>query len=287
MSFSAGAIFLLRLQIQTTMYLIKELFYKFVVLCLDIYNSFEKFIIDYAEGFFEALLNGILRKGGITVNGPKPYDPQVTRKKEFYSRVIQNATLGLGEGYMEQLWDVEDLEAFAYQGLKHNLTRFYLGPVNRITNYLLFKAINLQTKERSFEVADKHYDLGNDLFTSFLDPTMSYSCGYWRNASNLHEAQIAKLDLIGRKLMLQPGMKVLDIGCGWGGLAKHLAENFGVEVVGCTISKEQAALASERCQGLPVEILVSDYRDINEKFDRIVSVGKSEILLRFYNYESR
>jgi cyclopropane-fatty-acyl-phospholipid synthase len=105
---------------------------------------------------------------------------------------------------------------------------------------------------------------------------MSYSCGYWKNAENLHQAQIAKMELIGKKLKLKPGMKVLDIGCGWGGLCKYLAENFGVEVVGCTISVEQGQLAREACAGLPVEIRLSDYRDIDEKFDRIVSVGMFE-----------
>lgn len=109
---------------------------------------------------------------------------------------------------------------------------------------------------------------------------MSYSCAYWKDLEeipeNLHKAQLAKLELIGQKLKLKKGMRVLDIGCGWGGLAKYLAENFGVEVVGCTISVEQGKLAREKCEGLPVEILLSDYRDINEQFDRIVSVGMFE-----------
>lgn len=258
------------------MSIISDAFYSVLVLCINVYKYLEKCAIDLAEDFVEQLLNKIFAKGGIVLNGPKSYDPQIKNKKEFYTRVVSNATLGLGEGYMERIWDVEDLEEFAYQGLKANLAKEYLGPVNRMTNYLLFKAINLQTKQRAWEVGEKHYDLGNELFESFLDPTMSYSCGYWRNASNLHEAQLAKMDLIGKKLKLEPGMKVLDIGCGWGGLAKHLAENFGVEVVGCTISVEQGKLAKERCEGLPVEILLSDYRDINEKFDRIVSVGMFE-----------
>ncbi len=118
--------------------------------------------------------------------------------------------------------------------------------------------------------------LGNDLFESFLDPTMNYSCGYWKNAKTLHEAQINKMDLIGKKLKLKPGMKVLDIGCGWGALCKYLAENYGVSVVGCTISVEQAKIARDRCADLPVEIRLQDYRDLDEQFDRIVSVGMFE-----------
>lgn len=105
---------------------------------------------------------------------------------------------------------------------------------------------------------------------------MNYSCGYWKNAKNLDEAQINKMELIAQKLKLEPGMKVLDIGCGWGGLAKYLAENYQVKVVGCTISVEQGKIAQDRCEGLPVQIVLSDYRDLNEKFDRIVSVGMFE-----------
>jgi len=105
---------------------------------------------------------------------------------------------------------------------------------------------------------------------------MSYSCGYWKNAKTLTEAQTAKLDLIAEKLKLREGMKVLDIGCGWGGLAHHLASKYGVTVVGVTIGKEGAAYARKFCAGLPVEIRVQDYRTLNEKFDRIVSVGMFE-----------
>lgn len=102
---------------------------------------------------------------------------------------------------------------------------------------------------------------------------MNYSCGYWKTAKTLAEAQTDKMDLIANKLMLKPGMKVLDIGCGWGGLCKHLAENYGVSMVGITVSEEGAKFARDRCSKLPVDIRLMDYRDLNEEFDRIVSVG--------------
>lgn len=105
---------------------------------------------------------------------------------------------------------------------------------------------------------------------------MNYTCGYWKDVVTLEEAQIAKLDLTCRKLLLEPGMRLLDIGCGWGGLAKYAAENYGVKVVGITISKQQYELATERCKNLPVEIRFQDYRDVNEKFDRIASLGMFE-----------
>jgi cyclopropane-fatty-acyl-phospholipid synthase len=109
-----------------------------------------------------------------------------------------------------------------------------------------------------------------------LDPTMTYSCGYWKNAKTLEEAQIAKYDLIARKLGLKKGMRVLDIGCGWGGFSKHVASNYGVEVIAITLSENQATLAREVCAGLNVEVRVQDYRDINEKFDRVVEIGMFE-----------
>lgn len=143
--------------------------------------------------------------------------------------------------------------------------------------FLKSKLVNLAPKSKAFIVGEEHYDLGNNLFQVMLDPeTMSYSCGYWRHAKTLDEAQVAKLDLICRKLRLVSGQKVLDIGCGWGGFAHHATVNYGVEVVGLTVSKEQAIFARERCKGLPIEIRLQDYRDINEQFDHIVSVGMFE-----------
>jgi cyclopropane-fatty-acyl-phospholipid synthase len=109
-----------------------------------------------------------------------------------------------------------------------------------------------------------------------LDKRMNYSCAYWKGARTLNKAQENKLELICKKLYLKPGMKVLDIGCGWGAFAKYAAEKYGVEVVGITVSKEQVALAKELCTDLPVEFRLQDYRDVNEKFDRVVSVGMIE-----------
>lgn len=105
---------------------------------------------------------------------------------------------------------------------------------------------------------------------------MSYSCAYWHNARGLEEAQQKKLDMICRKLELQPGERLLEIGCGWGGLARYAAEHYGVEVVGITVSKEQQKLARERCAGLPVSIEFMDYRNLTETFDKVVSVGMFE-----------
>ena len=134
----------------------------------------------------------------------------------------------------------------------------------------------MQGKSRSYEVGKKHYDIGNDLYKNMLDKRMNYSCGYWKKAKNLDKAQEDKLELICKKMMLKKGMKVLDIGCGWGSFAKYASEKYKVSVVGVTISKEQLKLAKKTCKGLPIKIRLQDYRDINEKFDRIISIGMFE-----------
>jgi cyclopropane-fatty-acyl-phospholipid synthase len=105
---------------------------------------------------------------------------------------------------------------------------------------------------------------------------MVYSCAYWKDANNLDDAQEAKLDLICKKLDLHSGSRILDIGCGWGSFARYAAEQYGAEVVGITVSRDQANFARERCAGLPVEIRLQDYRDVEGMFDRIVSVGMFE-----------
>jgi cyclopropane-fatty-acyl-phospholipid synthase len=138
------------------------------------------------------------------------------------------------------------------------------------------RLFNPQKPSRAFEVGRRHYDIGNDLYGCMLDRRMTYSCGYWKEADNLDDAQEAKLDLIFAKLALEPGMRLLDIGCGWGGALQYAVERYGIEAVGITVSENQAALARERCAGLPVEIRLQDYRDMNERFDRVLSIGMFE-----------
>ena len=217
----------------------------------------------------------LLQSVGITINGKEAYDIQV-HKEDFYPRVLNEGPLGLGDAYMEKWWDCERLDIFFYRTLRAQLDTSLNIPFHFYLQMILAKFVNLQTKLRAKNVAYKHYDLGNSLFTAMLDQRMIYSCGYWKDARTLEEAQWNKLDLICKKLQLKPGQRVLDIGCGWGGLAKFAAEEYGVNVVGITISKEQCDLAKEACRGLPIDIRLQDYRDINEKFDRVVSVGMFE-----------
>ncbi len=138
------------------------------------------------------------------------------------------------------------------------------------------KIINAQKRSKAYVIGERHYDISNNLFSVMLDRGLNYSCGYWEKAKTLDEAQEAKLDLICRKIGLRSGMKVLDIGCGWGGFAKYAAEKYGTTIHGVTVSREQAKFANKFCQGLDVTIELKDYRELKEKFDRIVSIGMFE-----------
>ncbi|WP_455424626.1 cyclopropane fatty acyl phospholipid synthase [Dryocola sp. LX212] len=221
------------------------------------------------------IANEMLTRAGITVNGPHPFDIQV-KHPDFFKRVLQEGSLGLGESFMDGWWDCERLDAFFSKviraGLEHQLPH-HIKDTLRIAAARL---VNLQSKKRAWIVGKEHYDLGNDLFSRMLDEHMQYSCGYWKEAATLSEAQDAKLKMICDKLHMEPGMTLLDIGCGWGGLAEYAARHYGVKVHGVTISAEQQKMAQDRCAGLDVTILLQDYRDLNEQFDRIVSVGMFE-----------
>ena len=142
--------------------------------------------------------------------------------------------------------------------------------------YLGAALANLQNQTRVHGNIKHHYDIGNDLYKAMLDKRMVYTCAYWDETRSLDEAQEVKLEMVCRKLGLQQGQRILDIGCGWGSFARYAAENYGANVVGITISKEQVELGMRLCSGLPVQIRLQDYRDLNEKFDHVVSLGMFE-----------
>jgi cyclopropane-fatty-acyl-phospholipid synthase len=219
----------------------------------------------------------LLALAGIEIDGPAPHDIQVNDDR-FYGRVLAGGSLALGESYMARWWDCERLDEFIARVLRARLDT-KVRPGRWLWPYLRARVLNLQTTSRARRSIRHHYDLGNHLYRCMLDSRMIYSCGFWDDASTLDEAQEAKLELVCRKLQLSPGMRVLDIGCGWGGTARYAAERYGVEVVGVTISEPQAALAREVCRGLPVEIRLQDYRALggtDAPFDRILSLGMIE-----------
>ncbi|MDA8129005.1 MAG: cyclopropane fatty acyl phospholipid synthase [Betaproteobacteria bacterium] len=224
-----------------------------------------------------AVLRSLVAEAGVAINGDAPWDIRVLDER-VYSRVLTKGSLGFGEAYMDGMWECDRLDQLFHRLLRVDIEdKIDSGSRLRLLGEILRHSLfNLQSTGRAFQVGEQHYDIGNDVFEAMLDPTMSYSCAYWHNAAGLRDAQQKKLDMICRKLELKPGERVLEIGCGWGGLARFAAEHYGVEVVGITVSKEQQKLARERCAGLPVTIELMDYRSLDEQFDKIVSVGMFE-----------
>jgi cyclopropane-fatty-acyl-phospholipid synthase len=217
---------------------------------------------------------------GIGIDGRQPWDMHIHHPATA-SRIMLQRSLGLGESYMDGWWDCDALEEFFVRLLRGNIQRIAIPRLQLVWQLIESVFRNRQSLQRARQVAEAHYDLDNELFSRMLDPTMAYSCAYWRNAEGteartLHEAQCNKLDLICRKMGLRPGMKVLDIGCGWGSLLEYAARQYGVEVDGVTVSKEQQAFAEQRCAGLPVRVWLQDYREVEGEYDRIVSVGMFE-----------
>lgn len=216
----------------------------------------------------------LLETAGVQINGPASTDLRV-HNEQLYARVFAHGSLGLGETYMDGWWDADDLPGLFTKILSSHLDE-HLKTLDTLIAHLKARFINLQRGQHAFEIGKVHYDLGNDLFKAMLGKRMVYSCGYWAEAANLDDAQEAKLDLVCRKLRLKPGMRVLDIGCGWGEAVKFAAERYGVNAVGITVSGQQAELARDLCQGLPIEIRLQDYRELHEPFDAIMSIGMFE-----------
>jgi cyclopropane-fatty-acyl-phospholipid synthase len=191
----------------------------------------------------EKVIRELLAQAEIEVNGSQPWDVQV-HNPNFYERVLSDASLGLGEAYMDGWWDCPALDEFINRALKARLDEKVRNNSRYLIQTLRAKLLNRQSRQRAYQVGEQHYDLGNDLYRAMLDKRLNYTCGYWRDAKNLDEAQEAKLELVCRKLSLKPGMKVLELGCGWGSFAKYAAEKYGVSVLGVTVSKEYDAVIS-------------------------------------------
>ncbi|MEN9390479.1 MAG: hypothetical protein RLZZ283_579 [Candidatus Parcubacteria bacterium] len=224
----------------------------------------------------ERKVRELFAQAGVTVDGPNPWDIRV-HDKRFYRSVLAGGTLAAGESYMDGWWDVDDMAELVNRLFRAGFNYTALVNIRTIGYFISSWLFNMQNKHRAFEVGEKHYDVGNDLYAAMLDSRMTYTCGYWKEARSLEEAQKAKLDLICKKIGLKSGDRVLDIGGGWGSFAGYAAEKYGASVVAITVSKEQAALGRERTQGLPVEIRVQDYRDVSDgPYDHIVSIGMFE-----------
>lgn len=225
-------------------------------------------------GRLRSAAESLLARADVQIDGNRDTDIQVHDDRVF-QRVFAHGSLGFGESYMDGDWDVRDLPGLISRLLSARLDE-QLRNVGTLLLWAQARFINLQRGKRAYVVGQRHYDLGNDLFAAMLGRRLVYSCGYWVEAQDLDAAQEAKLDLVCRKLRLRPGMRVLDIGCGWGEALKFAAERYGVRGVGVTISREQAAFARDLCRGLQVEIRLQDYRELDEPFDAIFSIGMFE-----------
>jgi cyclopropane-fatty-acyl-phospholipid synthase len=220
----------------------------------------------------ERLVRRLLEKAGIDVDGGAPHDI-IVHDRRVYARVLRDGSLGLGEAYVEGWWDSQAVDETLTRILRARLADWAGTSWLQTASVLSTKIVNLQSRRRAPQVAEQHYDIGNDLYRAMLDRRLVYTCAYWNGAQDLEEAQEAKLDLVCRKLGLDAGMRLLDLGCGFGGLARYAAEKYGARVTGLTLSKRQVDLGRELCAGLPVELRLQDYRDASGTYDRVVSVG--------------
>jgi cyclopropane-fatty-acyl-phospholipid synthase len=200
-------------------------------------------------------------------------------------KIFLNPELKAAEAYMEGGLEIEQGSIHDFISLFfHNKKHFDLTPSQIFWRGLARKfrrSMQHNPLARARQNAAHHYDMGNDFYRMWLDPDLQYSCGYWEDGvTTLEDAQTAKKRHIAGKLGLAPGQRVLDIGCGWGGMALYLASVADVHVTGVTLAEEQLAVAKRRAEilGLTdrVEFRLQDYREVPETFDRVVSVGMLE-----------
>ena len=217
----------------------------------------------------------LLKEADITLNGPNPWDPQI-HSEEFWRRLYGQGTLGLGEAYMDGIWDVADMAEFFNRVLRSRVPEGVRVTTNLVWQVVQARVMNMQNITRSQRIAAMHYN-ETEAYKASLDKRMTGSCGYWpEGVTNVDEAQEAKLDMVCRKIGVQPGQTVWDIGCGWGAFMGFAAEKYGANCVGVTVSPDQAAYGRERYQGLPIEFRVQDYRQFEGKTDHVVSMGMFE-----------
>ena len=217
----------------------------------------------------------LLESAGITVGGDLPHDIQV-HDDRFWARVLRDRELGLGESYQEGWWDARRLDELLVRILTADLQSAVRSSPTLLLHVARSRLTNRQTTGRAARNARAHYDIGNDLYLRMLGPEMVYSCALWEGTDDLQAAQVAKMELICQKLHLQPGMRLLDIGCGWGGFARHAAIHHGATIVGISPAGEQVVEARRRAGDLPVEFHQQDYREVTGTYDRIVSIGMME-----------
>jgi cyclopropane-fatty-acyl-phospholipid synthase len=216
--------------------------------------------------------------------GTGPDGTLIVHDHRFYRRIIKEASLGLGESYMEGWWDAkgEDIVSILGVVLLNNLPQKLPKSVQLLLSVLKHGRVRTAGRSKSRSNIARHYDVGNDFYELFLDEDyMGYTCGLQLNVQDTSEdLQRQKFDLVCRKLGLKRGETLVDLGCGFGGMLRHAAKHYGISGVGCTLSTGQAEWASRKIreEGLQDRIRVElmDYRDMSGQFDKVVSIGMAE-----------
>jgi cyclopropane-fatty-acyl-phospholipid synthase len=237
-------------------------------------NTARKFLSALDDKRSSELALEVMDAAGITIGDDPSCDLQI-HDDRVWARILREGTLGWGEAYMDGWWDTPSVDRLMDKLLRARLDREIRDNWVLIAAVLRARIFNPQMT-RPFEIAERHYDIGNDLYEAMLDKRMVYTCGYWREAKDLDGAQEAKLDLVCKKLGLQKGMKVLELGCGWGSFASFAAERYGVSVVAYNVSKEQVGWIKEKYPSLPIDVHLDDYRNAKGQFDAVVSIGLME-----------
>ncbi len=255
-------------------------------------NLYQRIIDHVFKPMTIGRLTMVLPGGAVWTYGNGSNGPEAVmriRNAEFFRKCVLYGDVGFGESFVDGDWDSDDVTRvieWMIVNVENNPVLMADKPKRSPVNFLkIFNkvqhALRANTKQGSRKNISDHYDLGNELFRLFLDPTMAYSSAYFRTyKESLHEAQNNKFDLLCQKLRLTARDHVLEIGGGWGGLAVHAARNYGCKVTTITISKEQFAymehkVKEENLTGY-VDVKLTDYRDVRGKFDKIVSVEMIE-----------
>ncbi len=195
--------------------------------------------------------------------------------------IIVNGFMGFGEAYMAGDIELEgDIQELMRLGLAIGFDRTPLSPLHKVL-FWVHQMMTRNTGNHAYHNISHHYDRGDDFYSLYLDPTMTYSCAYFRcPEDSLEQAQHQKYELIARKLLLKPGERLLDIGCGWGGMLIHAVQHYGVKAVGNTISRAQYRCVKDKIKDLglekSIEVVFEDYRNLTGKFDKVVSIGMFE-----------
>ena len=223
----------------------------------------------------ETEIRGLLADADVEIGGSRPWDVQVHRSALF-ARILAEGSIGLGEAYMDGWWDCAALDQLFHRVVAADLGSKLRPNLHTIWLTLSARLRNRQSRARAAQVAKTHYDLDVAVFEATFDARLTGSCGYWRNAETLDEAQEAKLDLVCRKIGLQANQRVLDIGCGWGAFMGFAAQRYGASSVGVTVSREQVAYARQRYADPALDFQLKDYRAFKGEVDHVVSMGMFE-----------